>query len=285
MAIDTAPAPSTVAPRRTREWGVLPLLGVALPGRHSLRVWQRNRDVFFQLWKAELVPPLLEPIIMFLALGLGLGTYVQLSGNVEYIQYLGPGVMAMFAMFASVFEALWGAYFRLDRHGTYQAILATPTRPEEITTGEVLWAASRGTINATLILIVMVALSPVYHLVSSPLALLTIPLAFGTGIIFASCGQAYISKAHSVSQLTYFFSLFILPMFWFSGGFFPLDGLPAWATTAAWFTPLYHAVELNRQLISGHLQWSAAGHIAWLVLVAFPLFWLALRLMRKRVIV
>lgn len=265
-------------------WGVVPWLGVAIPGRRSFRVWQRNRDVFFQLWKAELVPPVLEPIMMFLALGLGLGTYVELTGDVEYIQFLAPGVLAMFTMFAAVFEALWGAYFRLDRHGTYEAILATPTRPEEIIAGEILWAASRGAINAVLILAVVVALTPVYDLVQSPLAPLTVVAAFCTGILFGAFGQAYVSIARSVSQLNYFFSLFVLPMFWFSGGFFPLDELPSWASTAAWFTPLYHAVEVNRALITGEVGLGLLGHVAWLGLVTFPAVWLALRTMRRRII-
>ena len=159
-----------------------------------------------------------------------------------------------------------------DQHRTYAAILATPTRPEEIVAGEVLWAATRGAINATLIVVVMIALTPVYGLVQSPLVVLTIPASLLAGIAFGSFGQTYVSRARSVSQLNYFFSLFVLPMFWFSGGFFPLDGLPTWAVTAAWFTPLYHAVELNRQLITGQVEWSALGHLAWLLVVALPLF-------------
>lgn len=280
-ARETAPTRRRI---RTSEWGVVPALGIAIPGRRSLRVWQRNRDVFFQLWKAELLPPTLEPIIMFLALGLGLGTYVQLGGETEYIQFLGPGVLAMFAMFASIFESLWGAYFRLDQHGTYAGILATPARPEEIVAGEILWAASRGALNATLILAVMLALTPAFGLVESPLAVLAIPVSFVVGLLFGSMGQAYVSQARSVSQLNYFFSLLILPMFWFSGGFFPLDDLPGWASTAAWFTPLYHAVELNRGVISGSLGWSLLAHVAWLLVVLPPVAWLALRMMRGRII-
>lgn len=276
-------APATAATRR-REWGVIPWLGVAMPGRQSIAVWQRNRDVFLQLWKAEFVPPLLEPLIMFAALGLGLGTYVQLTGDVEYIEFLGPGVIAMFSMFAAVFEGLWGAYFRLDKHGTYDAILATPTRPEEITAGEILWAASRGAINAAMILFVMVLLTPIYGLVSSPLAILTVPVAFAAGISFGALGQAYVSQARSVSQLTYFFSLLVMPMFWFSGGFFPLDEFPRWASIAAWFTPLYHAVELNRALVTGHFAWNDLTHVAWLLLVMPPLVWLALWAMRRRIV-
>ncbi|MQA00647.1 MAG: ABC transporter permease [Dehalococcoidia bacterium] len=284
----TTSTPTTEAPPEPpsgrRRGGVLPWLGVAVPGRRTYRVWQRNRDVFFQLWRAELMPPLVEPVIMFVALGLGLGTYVELTGDTEYIQYLGPGVLAMFPMFASVFESLFGAYFRMDQHGTYAAILSTPARPEEIIAGDAAWAATRGAINAALILVVMVALTPVYGLIESPLALLTIPAAFVLGAVLGSLGLAYTSQARSISQLTYFFSLFVLPMFWFSGGFFPLESLPGWATAVAWFTPLLHAVELNRGLVTGDIGWAHLGHLAWLVAVFFPAFWLALWTMRRRLV-
>ena len=277
-------APPEATPYRGGQWGVLPVLGVALPGRRTFRVWQRNRDVFVRLWKAEFIGPIIEPIIMFLALGLGLGTYVQLGGDRDYIAFLGPGVLAMFTMFQASFEALWSAYFRLDQQGTYDAILATPVRAEEIVAGEVTWAATRGAMNAVVILAVMTLLTPFYGTLESPLALLAVPISFLTGVIFASFGQAYVSQARSVSQLNYFFSLFILPMFWFSGGFFPMDELPEWARTAAWFIPLYHTIELNRGVITGDLGWAHLGHLAWLLAVAPPALWLALRLMRGRII-
>lgn len=270
--------------RRRRPQGKVPGLGVALPGRRTYRVWQRNRDVFFQLWRAELAPPLIEPVMMFLALGLGLGTYVELFGDVEYIQFLAPGVLAMFPMFAATFDALFGAYFKMDRHGTYDAIRSSPVRIEEVVAGEAAWAATRSALNALLILVAMAALSPFVDLIRSPLILLTLPVGFLTGLLFACIGLAYTSRARSVSQLTYFFSLFILPMFWLSGGFFPLEALPVWAKTIAWFTPLMHAVELNRGLVTGDVGWAHLGHLVWLAVVTVPALWLALFAMRDRLV-
>ena len=108
------------------QWGRVRWLGVALPGHLALRVWQRDLDVFLNLWKVNLFPPLAEPLIMILAMGLGLGSFVELTGDQEYIQFIAPGVMAVIPMFAGVGEALWGAFFRLEQQFTYQAILATP---------------------------------------------------------------------------------------------------------------------------------------------------------------
>lgn len=276
-------APAQRKPMR-RPRGELPYIGLALPGRLSYRVWQRNRDVFLKLWRPELLPPLLEPLVTLLGLGLGLGAFVELGGDVEYVQYLAPGILVAFPMFVATFEALYGAYFRMTQHGTYEAIAATPVRPEEIVAGEIAWAATRMTINTALIALVLIALTPWWDLVGSPLIVLTIPVAFLTGILIGSIGIAFTSRARSVSQLSYFFSLFILPMFWFSGGFFPIDELPDWAGVVAWFFPLTHAVELSRGLVSGDVDGGHIINFVWLLVASVPAFWLGLALMKQRIV-
>ena len=92
----------------------------------AYRVWQRNRDVLLQLWKSEFVAQLIEPIIVILALGIGLGQFVELESGEDYAAFLAPGLIAMFPMFAAVFECAWGSYVRLEMQGTYNAIVATP---------------------------------------------------------------------------------------------------------------------------------------------------------------
>ena len=286
MASVATPAttPDAPPPRPRRRNGELPFLGVAMPGRRTYRIWQRNRDVFFQLWRAELFPPLLEPVIVFLAFGLGLGTYVELTGDLDYIAFLAPGVLVIFPMFAATFEALWGAYFRLERSGTYAAILATPARPEEIIAGDILWAATRMQISTILILVVMAAFTPAWYLIDSPLVILVLPLNMLAGLLFSSLAMAYTSRVNSISQLSYFFSLAVVPMFWISGGFFPLDDLPAWAEVIAWLTPVFHAIEINRGLVSGHLEWIDLVHLAILIAATLPAFWFSLWAMRRRLV-
>ncbi len=274
--------PTTTRRRRAR--GELPFVRVAMPGRLTYRVWQRNRDVFFRLWRAEFLPPLIEPIVTLLGLGLGLGAYVQLQGDLEYVQFLGPGILVAFPMFIATFEALYGAYFRMTQHGTYQAIISTPVRPEELIAGEITWAATRMTMNTILIVVVLLVLTPWLELVQSPLILLTIPLAFLTGLLISSLAISFTSRAHSVSQLAYFFSLFILPMFWFSGGFFPTDELPGWAESLAWCFPLSHAVTLSRALVTGDVSTEHLGNLAWLIVVTVPAFWLGLVSMKQRIV-
>ena len=269
---------------KPRPGGVLPLLGVALPTRRAFRVWQRDRDAFLRLWRVHIVPPLLEPVVAILAMGLGLGTFVEFGDDRDYIQFVAPGILAVFPVFAAIEAALWSAFFRLDAQGIYSAMLTTPARAEDIAAGELLWAATRTTFSAVLILIVMAAFTPAYHLIESPLVILVIPLSFLMGLIFASMALAYTSSTVSIHQLMYFFTLVITPMFWLSGVFFPLDQLPGWVETLAWFLPMSHVVDLFRGLVTGELQWAHAWDLLWLLVVSLPLFWLALWGMRRRLV-
>jgi lipooligosaccharide transport system permease protein len=274
----------TSTAKRLAAGGVIPWLGIAIPGRLSYRVWQRNRDVFLRLWKAEVLAPTIEPIVTLIGLGLGLGGYVTLGGNEEYVQFLAPGMLMAFPMFTAMFEALFGSYFRMDQHGTYAAIHSTPVRPEEIVMGDITWAATRMAANTALIILIFLALTPWLGLISSPLVVLTIPVAFLVGLLIAGMAIAFTSIARAISQLSYFFSIFVLPMFWFSGAFFPTDELPGWAATASGALPLFHAVELSRALTTGRGLGTTLDDLVWLMVVTPFALWLGLWAMRRRII-
>ena len=270
--------------KRGPSGGVVPWLGIAIPGRQFIPVWQRDRDVFLRLWKAEIAAPTIEPIVTLLGLGLGLGAYVELGGDSDYVQFLAPGMLMVFPMFGAMFEALFGSYFRMDQHGTYAAIQATPVRPEEIVLGDITWAASRMALNTGLVLLLLLAMTPWLGFIESPLVILTLPISFLTGLLIAGISIAFTSIARSISQLSYFFSIYVLPMFWLSGAFFPTDDLPRWADIAANLFPLFHAVSLSRALTTGDLEWSLLGNVAFLLAGLLPSLWLGIWAMRRRIV-
>jgi lipooligosaccharide transport system permease protein len=251
----------------------------------SLRVWQRNRDVFLRFWGAELVAPALEPLIFLVAMGVGLGAYVELGGDQEYIQFLVPGMLAIFPMFAAVGECLWGSYFRMERQGTYHAMIATPVNIEDVIGGEILWGSTRLMLSTTFVLAVTLLFAPFYDLFQSPLILLVLPASLVTGVLFSAVTLSYTSVAFSISSLNYFFTLFITPTFWFSGAFFPIERLPDVLRVVSWFIPTTHVVNLYRALVEGSLSWSELGDLAWLLVVGAVFFGVAVRSMRRRLIV
>lgn len=250
----------------------------------AFRVWQRNRDVLLQLWKSEIVAQLVEPVIVILALGIGLGQFVKLGSGQEYVAFLGPGLLGMFPMFTCVFECSWGSYVKLEMQGTYRAVVATPVSVDDVITGEILWGTTRAVINAAYILLVATVLTPWLHMVESPWAVLIVPAAILPGLLFSAISICFASIARAMSQFSYFFNLVINPMFWFGGAFFPFDELPQWAQVAGWFIPLTHAVNLYRGLINGRLHPSMAVDLAWLVVATAVFYQLALWGMRRRLV-
>ena len=277
-------ASPAVRDRRGPAGGVVPWLGIAIPGRQFIAVWQRDRDVFLRLWKAEVLAPTIEPIVTLLGLGLGLGAYVTLDGDRDYVEFLAPGMLMVFPMFGAMFEALFGSYFRMDQHGTYAAIQATPVRPEEIVLGDIAWAASRMALNTGLVLAMLLVLTPWLGFIQSPLVVLTLPVSFLCGLLIAGVSIAFTSIARSISQLSYFFSIYVLPMFWLSGAFFPTDDLPRWADIASNLFPLFHAVALARALTTGELEWSLLTNLAFMLVTLLPSLWLGIWAMRRRIV-
>jgi lipooligosaccharide transport system permease protein len=246
----------------------------------AYRVWQRNRDVYLRLWKSEAIWPLVEPVITLLALGLGLGKLVELENGQRYIEFIAPGLLAVFPMWASAGECAWGSFFRMDTQKTFNAITATPVSIEDVITGEILWGATRALINGAYVLAVAAA----FVLLDSPMAILSLPVIFLSGLMFASMSLSYTAIARSISSLNYFFALFITPQFWLGGVFFPLDVLPGWAERASWFIPATHVVGIYRGLVEGSLEWSHLGDLAWMLMMTAVFYGIALFAMRKRLI-
>jgi lipooligosaccharide transport system permease protein len=245
----------------------------------AFRVWQRNRDVFLRLWRTESWPPFLEAFLTLIAFGFGMGAYVVLGGE-DYIVFLAPGLIAQSAFFGATFETTFGSFFRMDSQGTFDAILATPLSVEDIVIGEILWGATRGVISATALLIAVWA----FGLAQSPLAVMMIPVAFLGGAVFAAIGLCFTALAPSINAFNYFFSLYFTPSLFFGGVFFPLDRLPEWVRTLAWFIPMSHVSHLARSLNRGSLSADLLVDLAYLILAALGFTVIAIVLMRRRLV-
>ncbi|MBI2855353.1 MAG: ABC transporter permease [Chloroflexi bacterium] len=251
-----------------------------LPTLRAARVWQRNRDVFLRLWKTEVGGMIAEPVVMLTALGFGLGAYVESIEGKSYAQFVAPGIIASYAMFHAVFECTFSTYLRMETHKIFDGIIVTPVNVEDLVMGEAAWGATRSVLTASAIL----AFSYVLGLVSSPWALLVVPLSFVVGLAFASIALTVTAIVPYINSLNNFFTLFITPMWFFSGVFFPLAELPPSVATVAWFLPLTAAVRLMRGLAFGELDWAVLG--SFLILCGFSILFLFLALytMRRRLI-
>lgn len=246
----------------------------------ALRVWQRDRDVFLRLWRTEFASALAEPIVVLLAMGMGLGGMVGLIAGKTYLQFIAPGVLASYAMFAATFECTYGTFIRMEHQRTFDAIIATPVNIEDVIAGEIFWAATRSFITAGSILVILTF----FGLLHSPWVLLTLPLSVLSGLMFGSLAMAFTSIAPSISSFGYYFTLFVTPMFFFSGVFFPLANIPPWAQPIASLVPLTPAVELSRSIMNGQFELSNLLQLSYIAAITVVFFFLALARMKRRLI-
>ncbi|HAD05140.1 MAG: ABC transporter permease [Desulfuromonadales bacterium GWD2_61_12] len=255
-----------------------------LPTRRLLRVWQRNWLVYRQTWLISFLPPLLEPCFYLLAFGIGLaqmvGPVISSAGTISYTAFIAPALVAINIMQSAFFETTYASFVRMYYQKTFAAMLATPLTLEEIITGEILWGATKAVIGSALMLIVISC----FGLFHFPSALLLLPAALLGGLAFACAGMVFTAIVPAIETFNLPVFLFITPMFLFSGTFFPLDNLPAWAQFVAQLLPLTHVVELCRAAGLGHPLPATAPALAYLTLWCLILFPLALIAMRRRLI-
>lgn len=243
-----------------------------------IRVWQRNRDVFFRLWHAEAPGFIIEPTIILLGMGLGLGAYIGLVDGQKYIEFVTPGIIAGYAMFSASFECTYGTFVRMEYQKTYDAILATPLNVEDITAGEVFWGATRALMTGT----AMLAVASAFQLIHSPWALLIPIVSFIEGLLFSSIAVFFTSIVPYIYSFNYYFSLFITPMFLLSGVFFPLSSFPQIIQTISWIAPLTSVVKINRAVIIGDFHLSLLWSLGIIIILTFLFFSISLVTMRRR---
>jgi lipooligosaccharide transport system permease protein len=247
--------------------------------KKAFRVLQRHFTVYTKLYKSSIALNFVEPVLYLSALGLGLGAFVKEINGLPYIKFIAPGIIASSSMFAATYECTYGTYVRMVYQKTFDAILATPVNIDDLIAGELMWGATKSLFYGTIIMAVI----SIFGLVDSPAIILGVPVLFISGLIFAEISILSVAVVPGIDSFNYFYTLFMTPMFLFSGIFFPLSNLPPVVAKIAFFTPLYHLVNTCRAFASGELS-GAGWDFLWLVVVVVILAPYPFRLMRKRII-
>ena len=244
--------------------------------RRSGRMVQRNLLVYKHGWMV-IFSGFFEPLFYLLSLGIGLGAMVPDIGGVTYVAFVAPGLLASSCMNGAITDGFFNIFFKLHFQKTYDGILATPMRVPDVAFGEALWALTRGSIYAAtflLVVLVMGQFGPAILL--SAWAVLAFPAAVLVAASFSAMALCVTSFVRRVEQFDVVMGLLVMPMFLFSGTFFPVSRLPdpfEWLIQAV---PLYHAVAMLRQLTTGALQPSLAWHIGYLLLTGAAAFIVAM---------
>jgi lipooligosaccharide transport system permease protein len=247
----------------------------------ALRVVEAHARVYRRTWRGSVISTFLSPVLYLLAMGVGLGTLVNrgagsASVGVPYLTYLAPGLLAATAMQTGAGDGAWPVMAGIKWTKTYFATLATPVRIRDLVVGHLGWVAIRMTFVSTVFVLVMGA----FGAVPLGVGLLAVVPAVLTGVAFAAPVTGYAAWLNNDHGLSNLFRFGIVPMFLFSGTFFPITQLPSWMQPIAYLIPLWHGVELTRGVALGiPTTFSPVVHVAYLLvwvaggtLVAFHTF-------------
>jgi lipooligosaccharide transport system permease protein len=242
----------------------LPLSSLfTLGSRRARFLVERNIYVYRHGW-IVILSGFFEPLFYLGSIGFGLGALVgTVNGpggqQISYQLFVAPALLASAAMNGAIAEGTFNFFFKLRYNKTFDAILSTPLSAGDVAVGELIWALIRGGIYAVAFVLVMAILG----LIVSPWVLLTLPSALLIGFAFGAVAMAATSFMRTWQDFD-LINLVILPMFLFSGTFYPIDAYPEAIRVVVQLTPLYQGVDLLRSLAVGHLEPVLLFHVAYL---------------------
>ena len=239
-------------------------------GRWPLaRAVEREMRVFSKLWRGSLFSTFLSPVMFLFAMGIGVGGLVnERSGGVsglDYLAFIVPGVMAGSAMQTASNDSLWGVMAGMKWMRFFHGMVATPMRPADVYAGKVVWTGMRVGLSST----VFLCIATLFGGVLSPLGVLAIPSTILTAVAFSAPLSAWAATQEVDRNFALVSRLGIMPLFLFSGTFFPVSQLPDWIEPLSRLSPLYYGVDLCRMFTTGQPRWTdALVNVAVLVVFA-----------------
>jgi lipooligosaccharide transport system permease protein len=250
----------------------------------SRRLVERNIMVYRHQW-IIILSGVFEPIFYLIGIGVGVGGFVDAvplaDGRVvSYVAFVAPALLATAAMNGAVFETIFNVFFKLNYAKTYDGVLATPMGITEIALGEMLWALTRAALYALAMFVIML----IAGLILSPWGVLMVPASLLVAAAFSAAGLAGTSYLRTVNDFDVPMGLIVMPMFLFSGTFFPIEFYPE---PIQWFmqaTPLYHAISLIRGLSTGLMGIAQLWDFVYLVVFFTICIWIAMRQMERKLI-
>jgi len=241
-----------------------------------------SRDItnFKSFWKTTTFSSILDPVIYLLAFGLGFGTLVSVVNGIDYVYFVGTGMVATAVLFSSVFSAMYGVFIKHRFQHTYDAILAAPVDVEELATAEIAWLGIRAGVYgmAPLLVTMLFGLDPSWGMLAVPF------IGAVTGLGFAALGVFAAASVSKIDHFSYIQSALITPLFLVSGTFFPIDALPQGAQVVSNLNPLYHCVELVRHAVFVGFDAIDLWHSGFLIVFALATWRLAVWRLGKRLI-
>jgi lipooligosaccharide transport system permease protein len=237
-------------------------------------------------WRSSVITSFLIPALYLTSMGVALGSLVDKHSHgvsgVSYIAFLAPGLLAGTCMQIGTNDTMWPVMGAIKWMRTYLAMLASPLGIYDVLLGHLAWVAARISIVTTIYLAMMAAFGTVH----SFWAILALPAGVLTGMAFGAPMAAFAATQEKDAAFSTMYRFVVIPLFLFSGTFFPISQLPRLLQYVAYATPLFHGVALCRDLTlgQGHV-WVDLGHAAYLVAWVGIGYALGRRTFKKRLVV
>ena len=240
-------------------------------------VWKRNFLVWKKLALPSMIGNLLDPLFYMLALGYGLGSFIDEINNISYIAFIATGTVCYGTLNSATFEILYSTFSRMHVQKSWDAILITPVRMIDIVNGEILWATTKSVLSGSAIMLVMFAL----NILNLKQMFFIFPLIILIGVTFACMGFVITSVSKSYDFFMYYFTLVITPMLLISGVFFPTEKMPIIIQKVSEFLPLKNAIDIVRFIVFDQSS-NLLKNFFILILISLVCYILTIKILRKR---
>ena len=250
---------------------------------YALRSFEYWAYSYRRVWRGSVVSSIVGPILYLTALGVGLGKLVNRGPGVgvPYLDFVAPGILAATAMQLATFESSYPVMAAIRWTRQFHAMLATPLRSRDLLIGHQLYVAARLAVVSAIYLVVLAGFGALH----SPYAILAWPAAVLVGLAHSAPVSAFSAWLQREEGFNGLFRFVVMPMFLFSGTFFPVTRLPHGAREIAYATPLWNGVDLMRHLTLGTASlWPSLAHVAYLLLWVAGGLTLAARTYRRRLV-
>jgi lipooligosaccharide transport system permease protein len=236
----------------------------------SLRVFEAEARIYRRTWRGSVVSSFLNPILYMFAMGVGLGSLVDANipegvGGVSYVLFIAPGILVASAMQTGANEGAWKVMGGIEWQKTWHARLASPIGIEGLLLGHLYWS----TLRVFFVSVVFAAVIAAFRVAPLLESLVAVVPAVLVGAAMVSATTAFTVRLKGLSGLAMYFRFVIIPMFLFSGAFFPITQLPNWLQPIAFATPMFHGVELARSIMLDQTP-----VVSWWVSVLYLLAWI-----------
>ncbi len=226
-----------------------------------------------------------NPLVYLFALGVGLASLVDANtggiDGVSYLAFVAPALLAAAAVTVAAEECTYPMMMGFKWNPIFLAMNAAPISGNQITNGMVISVLARMVPTTAIYFVVMV----LFGAVPSAWGVAMILVATLTGIAVGLVIMPYTASIEEdKGQMAMIQRFGILPMFLFSGTFFPLSELPIYLQPIGWISPLWHGTELGRVVSYGMEEpiWLTVTHVLYLGILTFVGWRMTQRVVTRR---